>query len=146
MLQKSLPFILQCLKAIFQSCIVYQYIPPIWNNVKVTFIPKAGKASHVFAKDFRPISLSSFLLKTFERLLDIHIRSKADVFGLSRCQHAYIKGRSTETALHKVVSNVEKSLEFKEYSLAAFLNIEKVTLEIKLRRTMQESLRRFLYL
>ena len=124
MLQETLPLILQCLKAIFQSCIVYQYIPPIWNNVKVTFIPKAGKASHVFAKDFRPISLSSFLLKTFERLLDIHIRSKADLFGLSRSQHAYIKGRSTETALHEVVSKIENSLEYKEYSLAAFLDIE----------------------
>ena len=46
-----------------------------WRNVKVVFIPKAGKALHVTPKDFRSISLSSFLLKAFERLLEVHMKS-----------------------------------------------------------------------
>ncbi|XP_041449660.1 LOW QUALITY PROTEIN: uncharacterized protein LOC121404391, partial [Drosophila obscura] len=39
-------------------------------------------------------------------------------------QHAYRKGKSTETALHEVISAVEKSLQVNEYSLIAFLDIE----------------------
>ncbi|XP_073821591.1 uncharacterized protein [Musca autumnalis] len=43
---------------------------------------------------------------------------------ISSSQHAYIKGRSTDTALHEVVRTIEKSLEHKQYTLAAFLDIE----------------------
>ena len=92
---------------------------------KVVFIPKAGKVNHNAAKDFRPISLSSFLLKTLERLIDVFIREKLVMSGsLSPNQHVYISGRSTETALHCVVQEIEKSLHYKEYTLAAFLDIE----------------------
>ncbi|XP_070854154.1 uncharacterized protein [Drosophila suzukii] len=90
----------------------------------VVFIPKAGKASHTMTKDFRPISLTSFLLKSFERLIGLHIRSVMDSKQLSAAQHAYSKGKSTESALHAVVSQIEKSLNHKEYALAAFLDIE----------------------
>jgi len=77
-------------------------------DVKVTCIPKAGKPSHTNAKDFRPISLSSFLLKTLERLIDTHIRLTIDQSQLSDAQHAYRKGRSTDTALHSLVSSIER--------------------------------------
>jgi len=44
----------------------------------VVFIPKAGKATHTTAKNFRPISLASFLLKSFERMISLHIRTTID--------------------------------------------------------------------
>jgi hypothetical protein len=34
------------------------------------FIPKLGRISYELAKSFRPISLTSFLLKTMERLFE----------------------------------------------------------------------------
>jgi len=37
---------------------------------RVVFIPKPGKNGHILAKDFRPISLTSFLLKSVERIID----------------------------------------------------------------------------
>ncbi|KAL7724672.1 hypothetical protein ACLKA6_012330 [Drosophila palustris] len=43
---------------------------------------------------------------------------------ISNSQHAYRKGRSTETALHSVIATIEKSLSLKEYTLVAFLDIE----------------------
>ncbi|KAM8718253.1 hypothetical protein ACLKA7_000955 [Drosophila subpalustris] len=43
---------------------------------------------------------------------------------ISSSQHAYRKGRSTETALHSVIVTIEKSLSLKEYTLIAFLDIE----------------------
>ena len=96
------------------------YIPFKWREVKVIFISKAGKASHVNPNDFRPISLSSFILKTIERLLDMYIRQAINKSLLSDSQHAYYKGKSTEIALHSIVSKIEKSLYYKEYTLIAF--------------------------
>jgi len=89
----------------------------------VVFIPKAGKATHITAKDFRPISLTSFLLKSFKRMISLHIRSTIDPTQISEAQHAYTKGKSTELALHLVVSSIEKSLNNKEHTLIAFLDI-----------------------
>jgi len=57
------------LKKIFQSTLAVGELPTAWQETKVVFIPKAGKATHTTAKDFRPISLTSFLLKSFERMI-----------------------------------------------------------------------------
>jgi len=43
---------------------------------------------------------------------------------ISEAQHAYTKGKLTESALHLVVSSIEKSLSIKEYTLITFLDIE----------------------
>jgi flagellar biosynthesis regulator FlaF len=43
--------------------------------VWVIFIPKLGRDSNELARSFRPISLSSFFLKTMERLMDFYIRA-----------------------------------------------------------------------
>jgi len=51
------------LKKIFQSILAVGELPTAWQETKVFFIPKAGRATHTTAKDFRPISLTSFLLK-----------------------------------------------------------------------------------
>ncbi|KAL7725031.1 hypothetical protein ACLKA6_000913 [Drosophila palustris] len=112
------------LQAIFIEVFKTGYIPEPWRLSKVVFIPKAGKASHVNPKDFRPISLTSFLLKTFERILALHLKASIPTELISSSQHAYRKGRSTETALHSVIATIEKSLSLKEYTLIAFLDIE----------------------
>jgi len=90
----------------------------------VVFIPKAGKATHTTAMDYRPISLTSFLLKSFERMISLNIGATVDPTQISEAQNAYTKGKSTELALHLVVSSIEKSLTIKEYTLIAFLDIE----------------------
>ena len=124
MLQQVSEYITPRLKTLFNASLRIGHIPAMWREVEVVFIPKPGRAGHSTAKDYRPISLSSFLLKTMERLLDQHIRNRLDTDELSASQHAYMKGRSTETALHKLVGCVEKSIEAQEYTLAAFLDIE----------------------
>ena len=93
--------------------------------MEVIFIPKAEKKSHTSPKDLRPISLCSFMLKIMERLIDLYMRQTIDRSLLSDCQHAYTKGRSVETALHTQVSTLEYSLHHREFSMAAFLYIEK---------------------
>lgn len=125
MMLQQLPRPLQkWLVVIFRSCLYAGHVPEKWREAKVVFIPKPGKNGHTTAKDYRPISLSSFLLKTMERLLETYIRSCCSEGALSTAQHAYCKGKSVETALHETVSKIEASLQHKEYTLAAFLDIE----------------------
>jgi hypothetical protein len=45
-----------------------------WRQVRVTFVPKPGKSAYTEAKTYHPISLSFFLLKMMEKLVDRHIR------------------------------------------------------------------------
>lgn len=124
MLQNVKEHIAPLLETLYRACISMNYVPQSWRRVKVVFIPKPGRKNHETAKDFRPLSLTSFVLKALERLIDIYIRSFLGEESLSTAQHAYIKGKSTESALHEVVGLIEKSLRFKQYTLAAFLDIE----------------------
>jgi len=75
-------------------------------------------------KAFRPISLMSFLLKTPERLVDRFISDTFIKYPLNENQHAYMAGKSTDTALHVLVGKIEKPLYNKEYALSVFLDIE----------------------
>jgi len=111
------------LNKIFQSILAVGELPTAWQETKMFFISKAGKATHTTAKDFRPISLTSLLLKSFERMIRLHIWATIDPSQISEAQHAYTKGKSTESALHLVVSSIEKLLSIKEYTLIAFPGI-----------------------
>ena len=48
------------------------YLPNTWRKVKVVYIPKAVKKDPEHPKSYRPINLTSFFLKTLERLVDYH--------------------------------------------------------------------------
>jgi hypothetical protein len=52
----------------------YGFVPMAWRQVRVTFIPKPGNLKNIDAKSFYLINLSSFLLKTMEKVIDIYIR------------------------------------------------------------------------
>jgi hypothetical protein len=54
---------------IFHACLVIGYIPAIWCQVRVVFVPKPGKDSYDRHKDFRLVSLTPLLLKTMERVV-----------------------------------------------------------------------------
>jgi glycyl-tRNA synthetase (class II) len=76
-----------------------------WRQVKVTFIPRPGKLDYTEALAYRPISLSSFILKTMEKLVNRQIRDGAlRIYLLHENQFAYQRDKTTETALHNVVT------------------------------------------
>jgi hypothetical protein len=110
---------------LFQAVIAYGYTPNLWRKVKVIFIPKPGKLTYDEAKCFRPISLTSFLQKALEKLVDRHIREKAFMTRpLQQRQYAYQQGKSTELTLHDSTPTIEKSINNKEVALGAFLDIK----------------------
>lgn len=125
LLQEGIESLEPLLIKLFRASITSGHIPKIWRGVRVTFIPKAGRASFTEAKSFRPISLMSFILKVLERLIDRYIRENALVTKpLHKYQYAYQAGKSTEAALHSLIARAEKTLDQKEIGLAIFLDIE----------------------
>jgi Reverse transcriptase (RNA-dependent DNA polymerase) len=93
--------------------------------VKVIFIPKPGRDSYEMAKAFRPISLTSFFLKTMERIVDHNIRTgPLKRFPLHESQHTYQRAQSCETALHDLVERIEEALNHKILAFGTFLDFE----------------------
>ena len=57
------------------------------------FIPKPGRNSYSGTRDFRPVSLTSFLIKTMERLVDRFLRYNILALKpINPNQHAYQTG------------------------------------------------------
>lgn len=74
-----------------KSSIVFcRRVVQAWARVKITFIPRGGKANHVL----RPISLTYFLFKNFEMLLDIYIHLNLLLSSQSRIEHDYSKSKT----------------------------------------------------
>ncbi|XP_015190396.1 PREDICTED: uncharacterized protein LOC107073922 [Polistes dominula] len=110
---------------VFRACLALRYVPKPWREVKIVFILKTGKDKYDQAKAFRPISLTSFLLKTLERLVDRFIRDAALArMPVQSSQHVYQAGKSVETALHGLVCEIEGALDRKESMLCVFLDVE----------------------
>jgi hypothetical protein len=70
LLQQGREIAIPYLIRIFRACLAMGYVPATRRQVKVVFIPKPGRNSYTGPRDFRPISLTSFLLKTMEWLVD----------------------------------------------------------------------------
>lgn len=124
-LQKGIEVLLPLLCKLYRANLALGHVPSAWSCSRVVFIPKPGKARYTDPKSFRPISLSSFLLKTLEKLVLRYVwDGNLKDHPLHMHQHAYIKGKSCESALHQLVGRIEKALEHKEIALGAFLDIQ----------------------
>jgi hypothetical protein len=68
MLQQGQEILIPYLIRIFHACLATGYVPTAWRQLRVVFIPKLGRNSYCGPQDFRPISLTSFLLKTLREI------------------------------------------------------------------------------
>lgn len=124
MLQQGAEVIIPVLAPLIKASIQMGHIPSVWRKVKVIFIPKIGRSDFTDASSFRPITLSSFILKVIERLIEWNIREYIETrCPLHPAQHAYQKGKSTETALHSLVTRLEKCIGHKDVAFVSFLDI-----------------------
>jgi len=69
LLQQAWKVVIPCLVRIFRACLATGYVPAIWRQVKVLFIPKPGRNTYSGPRDYRLISLTSFLLKAMDRYI-----------------------------------------------------------------------------
>ena len=123
MLQEGRRIVIPYLVRIFSACLLTGYVPAMWRQVKVVFIPEPSRYSRSRPRDFRLISPTLFLLKTMERLVDRYLRDEALALEpLHPFQHAYQTGKFVETTLHQLVVRVEKALDQQGTALSVFLD------------------------
>lgn len=70
MLQHSIQYVKDALNILFRASLTLKHIPKCWREVRIAFIPKPGKKGYSLPENFRPMSLTSFMLKTIEKLVD----------------------------------------------------------------------------
>ena len=110
---------------LFKASLALEYVPRIWRKSAAVFIPKPGKDTYDIPKAFRPISLTSFIWKTFERVVLIHVEQDfLSQHPLHKNQHAFRKGSSCDSALSDFVNKVEKGIKRGRYVIGVFLDIQ----------------------
>lgn len=124
LLQQGWDIIGPLLSRLFRASVAFGYVPHNWKMARVVFIPKPGK-NPLDPKAYRPITLSSFILKALEKLMGLHVQQNfLKERPLHINQHAYRVGKSCDSALHQLVSRIEEAIEHKEVALGTFLDIE----------------------
>jgi len=107
--------------SMYKASMKLSYIPVKWRKMNVIFIPKPQKDSYDKPKSFRPITLSNFILKGLERLIQWYLTNEIIDLPLPN-QHAYTEGRSCETALCEAVHYMEENINRGEYTLCVSLD------------------------
>ena len=124
-LKKIGPEATKRLVAIYRASYLLGHVPKEWLQSNVVFMPKQGKDDYSSPRAFRPISLSSFLLKGLERVVYWHLSETALVERpLSIHQHAFRQERSCETALSFMTSQIESAFTAKGFALGVYLDIQ----------------------
>ena len=109
---KSLgPFALQELLSIFNSSFSLAHCPRIWRVATIIPLLKAGKSSSEVAS-FRPISLTSCVVKLLERIIADRLYYIAETNNMfSQFQAGFCKGRSCEDQIICIVQAIEDGFQ-----------------------------------
>ena len=110
---------------LFKDSLRLGAIPYLWHSSTGIFLPKPGKKQHFLAQNWRSINLCSSLLKLLEKTVLLYLNEELDIDqSLSNDQLGFRKGRSTDEALHKVVSFIEEALSKGHFALTCFVDIK----------------------
>ena len=95
---------------IFKASVTISRTPTPWRLSSVIFLPKGNTRSGL-PEAFRPISMTSFLFKTLEKLILRQIEKDINPTELySQFQHAFSKGQGCELALARAVDCIEEGV------------------------------------
>jgi hypothetical protein len=112
------------LTEVYNKCLSVESFPDFWKKSIVKVIPKSGKTDYTRSDSYRPINLLPVLGKIYEKLLINRVmdflRKKNK---LNEKQFGFSPQKSTEDALHSVISFVKNSFQKKGFSLIISLDI-----------------------
>ena len=100
--------------SIFNMSLLQCVIPKIWKTSCLVPVPKKQHISVM--NDLRPIALTSCVMKIFERVVLVYIRSDVSDY-IDPFQFAYVANRSVDDALLCVLNTIYKHLEKKGSSI-----------------------------
>ena len=116
---------IQYLTNLYRASILLAYTPTNWRESSVIFIPKQDKDDYAEARSFRPISLLPTIMRTFERVVLWQMQETTLArTPLHTNQHAFRKGRSTDSALTNTVEYIEAAYKKGHVTLGVFVDIK----------------------
>ncbi|KAL5259722.1 hypothetical protein ACHWQZ_G009982 [Mnemiopsis leidyi] len=129
MITKAWAWIKDPIRMIFHHSLKLGVTPTSWQYTTGCIIPKPNKPDYTNPRAFRIISLTSNFQKLLERLilwyleLDLKLPDK-----LTKNQHGFRKGKSTDSAIHILTRRIEEAMASGHYSLGVFLDIEALSM------------------
>ncbi|KAL5259046.1 hypothetical protein ACHWQZ_G009499 [Mnemiopsis leidyi] len=125
MLQKGLTQIRQEFATIARASFISGHVPKCWTNSTGIYLPKPGKTDYRNPRSFRTITLAPVPLKWMERVVLWHMEVDLGIYRkLNKRQYGFMRGASTETALHKILQKIEKTIINSGLALGTFLDVE----------------------
>lgn len=109
---------------IMTKCLRWGYYPDNWKQAQVIMIPKQGK-DKTYVKNYRPISLTSCMGKTLERIITnrlVDFLMKENKISPYQC--GFLKNRSTDVHLTRLSQDIYTGLKRKHPTSAVFLDVE----------------------
>ena len=125
MLQKGWKIISKPTTILMKASLTMNLIPNCWIHSKGIFLAKPGKTDYHNPKSYRTITLAPVILKLLERIIHWHLEADLKLDSLlNDNQHGFRRGKSTESALHKIINKIEQTIIKGDMALATFLDIE----------------------
>ena len=91
----------------------------VWTDAIVTFIRKTGKPSYLSTGAYRPLSISSYIGKILERILDKRLRTFCKLNDvIDDAQEGFLPQKNTTRYLYKMLAKLN---EAKRRKLTAFI-------------------------
>ena len=125
MLKQGNNFFIIALHCLYNKVLTTHKWP--WGDSNlVIFIKKPGKKDYTTPASYRPITISSHVGKTFERILEQRLRFLIESWKLvPESQFGFRRGRSTLMCLLQLISETTHKLKCKHSAAALFLDLQK---------------------
>jgi exonuclease III len=97
-----------------------------WDTSNVTFIKKTGKDNYMKPGSYRPITISSYIGKLLEKIIEQRLRKFCELNGiLDEEQEGFRSKRNTSRYLYKMISRLDESKRKKMTTLLLCIDFSK---------------------
>ncbi len=123
-LKKVAIYIYQPLTHLFNQCLNENAFPELWKLANVTPVYKKGISSD--PSNYRPISVTSVVSKTFEKIICLQMSNYLETNDLiNPNQFGYRQNLSTEDAIVKLVEDMKNAMNKRKHTAVVFLDLSK---------------------
>ena len=92
----------------------------------VVMLKKPGKESYQKPGSYRPISITSYVGKLVERMIDYRLREKFEVDeSIDKEQEGYMPKKSTSRYLYRLIAEMSKTKNSKKVGMLLLIDFEK---------------------
>jgi hypothetical protein len=125
LLRLSAPAISQCLTHVFNLSLFHGCLPSDFKLARITPVYK-GKGDKDDPSNYRPLSVVPTVVKIFEKAVKCQLIDYLESNNLlSPSQSAYMKNRSTQTALHQIVDECMNNIDKNYANIICCLDLSK---------------------